>query len=382
MARSPLRHWYRDHPCDIGIGQLSEIAKEDVDRFFAALNEYIDKKKFERVSSSGRSGSSADATSIDDKKHRAPSDQRVLEVLAACRNDDLDYDTWIDVFRATKASLDPEHRDEHYGAVEDWCLQWPENTPEVVRDKWESFDTSALGWSFLSAWARSRGYNDAHYDFDEAPAEWVGETPSPSVSKTIKANPFTWQDPKTIPRREWLYGRHYIRKYLSTTIAPGGVGKSALLTVEILAMVTRRNLLGELPASPLRLWYLNLEDPPDELQRRFAAACLHHSISPEEIGGRLFVNSGRETEIVIARDDRGGDLKIAVPLIEALREEIRSKQVDVLVIDPFVASHGVPENDNGKINAVCRLWARCWPTRPDAQSNSYTTRESQHWGRR
>jgi hypothetical protein len=39
------------------------------------------------------------------------------------------------------------------------------------------------------------------------------------------------EDPKTIPRREWLYGRHYIRKYLSTTIAPGGVGKSALLTV-------------------------------------------------------------------------------------------------------------------------------------------------------
>jgi RecA-family ATPase len=58
---------------------------------------------------------------------------------------------------------------------------------------------------------------------------------------------------------------------------------------------------------------------------------------------------------VIARDDRGG-LKVAWPIVDAVRQEIRDKQIDVLVIDPFVASHGVPENDNGKINEVCRIW--------------------------
>jgi hypothetical protein len=179
---------------------------------------------------------------------------------------------------------------------------------------------------------------------------------TPSSNRAIKASPFTWQDPQTIPPREWLYDRHYIRRYLSTTVAPGGVGKSALAIAEGLAMVTGKNLLGELPVSPLRVWYWNGEDPADELQRRVAAACLQYEISPEDIGDRLFVNSGRETTIVIAQDDKSG-LKIAHPVIEALRKEIIAKQIDVLIIDPFVSSHGVSENDNVKINAVLRQWA-------------------------
>ena len=130
-----------------------------------------------------------------------------------------------------------------------------------------------------------------------------------------------------------------------------------MVIVEALAMVTGKNLLkdGDPPASPLRVWYINLEDPPDELQRRIAAVCLQYGISPEEIGDRLFVNSGRETEIVIAREDRGG-LKIAKPVVDALRREIRDKQIDVVIIDPFVASHGVSQNDNVKINAVLGQW--------------------------
>ena len=44
----------------------------------------------------------------------------------------------------------------------------------------------------------------------------------------IKATPFRWRDPKTIPPREWVYGWHYVRRFLSTTVAPGGVGKSSL----------------------------------------------------------------------------------------------------------------------------------------------------------
>ena len=66
-------------------------------------------------------------------------------------------------------------------------------------------------------------------------------------------------------------------------------------------------------------------------------------------------NSGRETVIVVAQDDKSG-LKIAHPVIDALREEMIVKQIDVLMIDPFVSSHGVSENDNVKINAVLRQW--------------------------
>ena len=50
-------------------------------------------------------------------------------------------------------------------------------------------------------------------------------------------------------------------------------------------------------------------------------------------------------------------MKIAKPVIDALKHTIRENKIDVFVVDPAVASHAVPENDNGAINAVCRQWA-------------------------
>ena len=121
-------------------------------------------------------------------------------------------------------------------------------------------------------------------------------------------------------------------------------------------MVTGKNLLGALPTERLRVWYWNGEDPLDELNRRIAAVCLHYNITASDIGDRLFVSSGRDTEIIIAYDDRGA-IKIATPVVEAICAQIQLNRIDVLIVDPFVASHGVSENDNGKINAVCRQFA-------------------------
>jgi len=172
----------------------------------------------------------------------------------------------------------------------------------------------------------------------------------------IRATPFEWIDPIMLPRRQWLYGRHLIRGFLSTTIAPGGYGKSSLIVGEALAMVTGHVLLGDQPAGQLRLWQINLEDPEDELQRRFIAAAIHYKIDPVEIGDRLFVDSGRKLNFVIAREGRDG-VKIAVPILEAIEAEIIDKKIDVLQIDPFVACHSVSENDNTKIATVARQWA-------------------------
>src|SRR5262249_43355558 len=138
-------------------------------------------------------------------------------------------------------------------------------------------------------------------------------------------------------------------------IAPGGSGKSSLIVAEALAMVTGRALLDEQSAGQLRVWHINLEDPEDELRRRFAAVALHYDIEAAHIGDRLFVDSGRKVNIVIAQEKRDG-IEIAVPVVEAIIGEICDKKIDVLQIDPFVAFHSVSENDNMKIAAVTRLW--------------------------
>ena len=173
---------------------------------------------------------------------------------------------------------------------------------------------------------------------------------------TITARPFVWRDPRAFPRRQWLYGRHLVRKFISCTVAPGGVGKSSLQLVEAIAMATGRPLLGIQPTGQLRVWVLNLEDPLEEIERRVLAILLHFDIHPDALGGRLFLNSGRDTKVVIASTTKAGTV-VAVPVVEALKAEIRAKQADLIVIDPLVKAHQVPENDNGAIDMVCTALA-------------------------
>jgi len=120
--------------------------------------------------------------------------------------------------------------------------------------------------------------------------------PTPS---SIVATEWKWIDPKTIPPRRWIYGYHYIRKYISTTVSPGGLGKTSNSIVEALSMASDRSLLGERVHEQCRVWLFN-EDPRDELDRRIAAACIHFGINPEEVRGRLFVDSFREQNFVAA----------------------------------------------------------------------------------
>jgi hypothetical protein len=171
----------------------------------------------------------------------------------------------------------------------------------------------------------------------------------------IQATPFVWRAPNTIPRRRWLYGRHYIRRYPTATVAPGGLGKTSLVLVEILAMVTGRPLLGVPVPERLRCWYWNGEDPLEEVERRILAACLHYGIGPEDIGDRLFLDSGRDTPIVIAQK-LGDGVTVMRPVVDAVTAEIRERRIDVMTLDPFVSCHAVPENDNGAIDRVTKTW--------------------------
>ena len=185
------------------------------------------------------------------------------------------------------------------------------------------------------------------------PSRDAGEA---AVSRRITATPFIWRDPKTIPRRQWLYDRHFIRKYATATVAPGGLGKTSLVLVEALAMVTGRPLLGVRVAEPLRVWVWNGEDPREEIERRLAAICLHFGITAEDIGDRLFIDSGREQPLVIAQK-LGEGVTVMAPVVDAITDELRARRIDVLMIDPFVSCHAVPENDNGAIDRVAKTWA-------------------------
>jgi hypothetical protein len=179
------------------------------------------------------------------------------------------------------------------------------------------------------------------------------QEPKPPVSAT----PFKWTDPRSIPPREWVYGFHYIRQFVSMTVAPGGVGKSSLSIVEALAIATGRPLLGITPNERTKVWLWNGEDPIEELERRVGAAMLHYGISPEQVEGWLFLDSGQTSEIIIAQQTKGG-AELATPVVDALEQTIRANGIGVVILDPFVSVHHVSENDNGQIDMVAKAFAR------------------------
>jgi hypothetical protein len=169
--------------------------------------------------------------------------------------------------------------------------------------------------------------------------------------------PFRWRDPTNFPRREFVYGRHYARQFLSVTAAQTKVGKSSLGLVEGVAMATGQNLLGVEPVRPMRVWYWNGEDPQEELERRVLAICLHFGVDRRAVEKSLFLDSGRDTEIIVATQTKMGAV-IATPVEAALTAALIDGKFDAFILDPAVSVHRVSENDNMMIDAVAKTFGR------------------------
>ncbi|WP_409188909.1 AAA family ATPase [Bradyrhizobium sp. RDM4] len=183
-----------------------------------------------------------------------------------------------------------------------------------------------------------------------------GQDTGSAAPPAIVATPFRWRDPSKIPARKWLYGRHYARQFLTCTIASSGMGKTSLAISEALAMASGKALLGITPPERARVWLWNGEDPRDEIDRRIVAGMLEHGLQPTDVEGYLFTDVGREMPVIIATQTRYGAI-IAKPVVEAVIATIQQNRIDVLVVDPFIKSHKVAENDNSAMDAVATEWA-------------------------
>ena len=106
-----------------------------------------------------------------------------------------------------------------------------------------------IGWHVRGKWGSAAGITPANGVSRISPpdASSVGQ---PAVgaagSKTLVVHTWTVRDPTTFPRRQWLYGKHYLRRTTSLTAGPGGMGKSSLLLVEACAMAMGTALVPDL----------------------------------------------------------------------------------------------------------------------------------------
>jgi hypothetical protein len=101
---------------------------------------------------------------------------------------------------------------------------------------------------------------------------------------------------------------------------------------------------------------LSFEDDETELRRRVRAAMIHYRIDPKDIAGWLYLAApGRFGWKLAGLDDKGGFLE--GELLDYLADAIRALSIEAVILDPFVKTHALPENDNNNIDRLATLLA-------------------------
>jgi len=156
------------------------------------------------------------------------------------------------------------------------------------------------------------------------------------------------------PPRGWLLGNSFCRKFISSLIADGGTGKTALRYAQAIAMATGKPITGEYVFKRARVLVVSLEDDVDELRRRVLAARIYHNVDRFDLRGWLFLSAANAS---------AGKLKTMTPkgqmvegeLAKNLERTIISRKIDVVILDPFVKAHEVEENNNTGLDSVVQI---------------------------
>lgn len=179
--------------------------------------------------------------------------------------------------------------------------------------------------------------------------------------RPLPLHPFTIPDGKDIRPRPWLLGYWLMRGAVTLLAAPGGAGKTSILTSMMLSCVSGRDLVGAQPLKPMRVAFLGLEEPEIEMRRRFSAAMMHHKLTREDIGDRLHYLDGKAEGFSAASLNESGQVMMGGDM-ERLVGALFNMRADVLFADPLALAHQVPENDNGAMAQVLSWFAQVGET--------------------
>jgi hypothetical protein len=192
---------------------------------------------------------------------------------------------------------------------------------------------------------------------DIGPGQGPREQPNPEGGNGLDLNTLgIWnagRDDYAIPPREWLLGNVFCKGFLSSLLADGGVGKTALRIAQILSLVTKRSLTGEHVFRRCRCLIISFEDSRDELRRRVYAAMLKYGITPADVDGWLFLAAPKGLKLakMVEGSPQSDELEAL------LREAIITLRLDLIDLDPFIKTHSMGENDNNAMDFVCDLLA-------------------------
>ena len=147
-------------------------------------------------------------------------------------------------------------------------------------------------------------------------------------------------------------------------------------------MAFGKGLIGPPPPERLRVLLWNGEDPYDETERRIAAACLYHKVDRDELRGWLVVGHKIKGKQRLAWLDKNQNVVINQPVLDHIEAAIARHKIDVVIIDPLLPFHRVPESKNELMEEMLALtFSRIVEKYNCCVELSHHTRKSQGAGR-
>lgn len=263
--------------------------------------------------------------------------------LASMRSDDRDL--WVRMGHALK-----ELGDIGRGLWLEWSRTSDKFDPADAARVWESLKGDRTGHQAVFAEAQRQGWAN--------PA--AGGRVEPTAPEPVDASKFAPGGFEgAIPRpRPWAYANFLMFQAVTGVAAPPGVGKTTFSFQIGLAYGLDMDLGPWKPAigGGGRVWLYNGEEPKEELDRRFLAACAEMGLQPARAAGRVSYNSGLDVRLTLVRmDPRSGEL-IRSPDVDAIKTQITEGGYTLFIVDPLIEFHGAKEDTEGfhAIGAVLR----------------------------
>jgi hypothetical protein len=207
-------------------------------------------------------------------------------VAAIPNGSETDRDQWVAIGMAIKACRGGE---DGFAIFDTWSAKWPGYDAGKTREAWEGFKPKRTGFGKLKALAWETN-PDWRAKIEPPPAE---PGTKPKDAKSAKQTDLEEWDAGELlcgelpPPRQWLTARQFCRGFVSSVVAPGGIGKTTFRLTQAIELATGRSLLGWPIHQRCRVLVVCFEDDKNELHRRLLAICRHHKIDPAELNGWL-----------------------------------------------------------------------------------------------
>ncbi len=277
-----------------------------------------------------------------------PLDERTAADIrsALCSLNAEDRDLWVKV----GMGLCSYHQGR--GLWEEWSQKSLDKYDPMDSERvWRSFTADGgIDYQSIFHWAKEAGWlNTAKTVQGVSEQNTIALEPMP-----IGLGLFDALD--AIPPRPWVVPNLLLRGYVSGIFAPGGVGKSSMQLVLGMAVGTGKDLAGTGISERTPVLIINNEDDQTEMMRRIGAVAKHYGLEEAELEGNLFVQSGYGSPLMLAvQQDKN---VVATPNVEALTGFCKEKNIGVIMIDPFISTHNVGENENTLVDKVVQTYKK------------------------